>query len=57
MNTPAGFQPKHPDAKLALRLAALLDGAPPDLITKVLNNSACPRPLFVLAVQLMKGHR
>ena len=54
---PTGPCPTHPDAKTALFLANLLDGAPPNLITKVINATHCPRPLYVLAVQLMKGYK
>jgi hypothetical protein len=56
---PTGPRPTHPDARNAIWLAHLLDGAPPGLITKVLNetNNKCPRPLFILATELMKGNK
>jgi hypothetical protein len=55
--TPTGPRPTHPDAKLALWLSVLLDGAPPNFITRILNDTRCNRRLFVLATKLMKGHK
>ena len=44
--------PKHPQAAMAVWLANRLAGAPPDVITRVLAMSECPRKLFVLAASL-----
>jgi len=41
--------PQHPQAALAVWLARRLRGADPDLITRVINMSDCPRSLFILA--------
>jgi len=54
---PTGPQPQHPQAKIAIFLAYLFDTAHPDLITTVMNKTRCPRHLYVLATQLMKGHK
>jgi hypothetical protein len=54
---PTGPRPTHPDAQIAIWLAVLLDGAPPNLITKVINQTRCNRRLFVLATKLMKGYK
>lgn len=39
----------HPHAAAAVYLAHILRGAPPDVVTRVVNGSGCPRSLFVLA--------
>ena len=44
----------HPHALAAIWLAHKLDGAPSDVITRVLNQSGVPRRLFVIAATLKK---
>lgn len=47
------FEVKHPQAQLAIWLAYHLKDAESEHITRILNESKCPRHLFVLASVLM----
>lgn len=46
------YYPTHHQAIMAMWLAARLDGAPSDVITRALEVSGCPRRLYVLAATL-----
>ena len=57
MSYPIFSKLTHPDAIVAVKLSVLLNGAPPNLITHVLNGARCPRSLFVLACVLRAASR
>ena len=45
----------HPHALVAIWLAHKLAGMPSDIVTRALQASGVPRPLFVLASELRAG--
>ena len=47
----------HPQAVAAIWIAHRLRGAPPDVITRALETTKCPRSLFVLASVLAAATR
>lgn len=49
--------PMHPHAQEAVKLAILLHGENPSRITRRLNESSCPRRLFVIAAELEAQHQ
>ena len=51
------FFPSHPQAIEAIWLSQRLRGAPPEVVTRVLAASECPRSLFVLASVLAAATR
>lgn len=57
MSYPIFSKLTHPDAIAAVKLSVMLNGAPPNLITRVINVANCPRSLFVLACVLRAASR